>query len=125
MWQVANLIQKKSSFLCQFEKTGFTFLPSTGERTFFVAKEFGFQEIFRQGRTVDLNKGVFASVAVFMNEFGQKPLAGSGFSQNQYIGRLQMRKFKGQVEALLACFYFQQRSFGLSAPTYSVRPACP
>ena len=55
----------------------------TGERTFFMTEDFGFQQIFGKGRAVESDKGAFVSIGESLNGGSHQFLSGSGGSADQ------------------------------------------
>ena len=72
----------------------------TGKGAPLVAKQFRLQEVFREGRTIDLNEGFAGPLALLVNEFGQKPFAGPGVPLNQNIGNLHVGQLEGCFQHL-------------------------
>ena len=54
-----------------------------GEGPFFMAEQFAFQQIFRNGRAVDGHEGLVAELSLEMNGPGDQFLAGAAFSLDQ------------------------------------------
>ena len=57
-----------------------------GERAFFVAEQFAFQQLFGNGGAVDREERLFAAVAVMINRAGDEFLAGAAFAGDERGG---------------------------------------
>ena len=61
--------EKMDAILGHFKKAGLALLVSAGKGTFLIAEKFGFKEVFRDGRTIYLDKRLVAPGAVAMDKF--------------------------------------------------------
>jgi len=66
---ISNFIQKKSPAVGQLKEACLAPLVSAGKSTFLVAEKFGLKEVFRDGRTIYLNKRFGVPGAVAMEKF--------------------------------------------------------
>lgn len=79
----SKLIEEEGPSLCHLELSGLSALFCSGERTFFVAEEFTFKEVFGDTRTVDGDEGVLFSLALLVDRPCHKLFAGSCLSRDQ------------------------------------------
>jgi hypothetical protein len=77
-WQFADFIEEKRAFVGQFEQSRLGTVGSA-ESSFFIAKQFAFNEMLGQSRAVDINPGLAVTVGVFVNAAGDKFFAAAGF----------------------------------------------
>jgi len=79
-----NFVEQEGGLVGEF-KAAFAELLRAGEGAFFVAKEFGLQEIGGQGRAVQRDHGrpLRARAEVSVNPLGDDFLAGAGFAGDQ------------------------------------------
>lgn len=83
--QLAYFIQKKRSALGQLETAGLV-LGRAGKGSLDVAEELAFQQVFRKGRTIDLDQRTVFTVTVLVQHLRHQFLARAGFAQDQHIG---------------------------------------
>jgi len=62
-------------------------LVGPGERSFAVAEEFAFHEVFRQGAAIHRHQRRGSPAALFVDRPGHEFLAGAGFAMDQHRGR--------------------------------------
>ncbi len=93
-----DFVQKKSAACGKFDQPRLSTLRRPCERPLFITEQLRLQKILRECRTVDLDKRLFSSVAVFMDEFGQKPFAGTGFALDENIRNSCPGQFAGHLE---------------------------
>ena len=79
---VADFVEEKRAAVRLFEASGAAG-DGTGERAFFVAEEFAFQQIFRNGTAVDGDHFLLPPRAVFVHRLGDEFLAGAAFAGDQ------------------------------------------
>ncbi|MNN75188.1 hypothetical protein D3C81_1914720 [compost metagenome] len=58
-----------------------------GKRAAFVAEQFGFEQLFRDCRTVERNKGFIGPRPEVVQATGDQFLAAAGFAADQHIDR--------------------------------------
>ncbi len=80
--QFADFIQKQTAAIGKTDKAG-AFLMRTGVGALFGAKQFAFDQLFRQGGTVDFDKGVGSTRALAVNGTRNQRLAGPGLPLQQ------------------------------------------
>ena len=99
---VSQLVEEQRALvrLLEFAYTG---LGGTGEASFFMAEEFTLQEAFRNGGTIDGQKGVFRARAVLINGASHQFLACAAFSGDQ-DGGIGAGQLTNQLEDLLHGF---------------------
>jgi len=83
--QFADLVQKDGTEMRVFKTSGFGAV-GPGKGSFFVAEEFGFEQVFGNGRAVDLDEGVGLAVGEFMDDAADEGLARARFAQEQHRG---------------------------------------
>ena len=79
---VADFIEKQGAAVGLFEAAGAAG-DGAGERAFFVAEQFAFQQIFRDRAAVDGDHLLLAARAVFVHRLGDEFLAGAAFAGDQ------------------------------------------
>jgi hypothetical protein len=57
-----------------------------GKSTHFMAEQLALDQVGRQGRTVDLDKGIFGTVTVVMNRIGDQLLSRAAFAADENRG---------------------------------------
>src|SRR5579863_3776125 len=80
---IANLIQEKRAFVCQFKFTRLAGYGS-GERSFFETEQFTFQQILRNRRAVDLEERPRSSSRFLVNRSRDQVLAHSALTPKQH-----------------------------------------
>ncbi|MNV62085.1 hypothetical protein D3C71_1546150 [compost metagenome] len=80
--QFADLIEKQGAAMRGLKKT-FPVLGCPGVGAFFGAKEFSFQQRFRDGAAVDCHHRARGALAVGVQGLGDQFLAGTGFATHQ------------------------------------------
>ncbi len=80
--QLSNLIQKKSSPIGLFKPANPS-IEGAGKRALFMAKQFRFQEVFRNCRRIDSDARSARSAAALMNSLGDQLLSCSALPVNQ------------------------------------------
>jgi hypothetical protein len=70
LWDVANLVKEKRSFICEF-KAGKVPRDCAGERTRLVAEKFAFEQAPRNGCAVGSHQGMVPPGAEVMNGPGR------------------------------------------------------
>ena len=83
--ELAYFVQKDRATVGHFQATGFGARGSS-ESPFFVAEQFGLQEILWQGSAVYLDKGLIPARTQLVYEAGRKGLTSARFSQEQDRG---------------------------------------
>ena len=68
----------------KLEFTDFTAPACAGEGSFLITKHFRFHEFHRNGAAIDADQRFVGPMAFDMDGFGNKFLAGAGFSQDQH-----------------------------------------
>ena len=79
---VADFVQKQRAAVRHLDLAGGATPFGTGERAFFVAKEFGLDQGFRNGGAVDRHKGPPCPCRVVVDGLRQDVFAGAGFTQD-------------------------------------------
>ena len=82
---IADLIKKQGSTFSHF-KTPLAGSNGAGKGSLLMSKQFAFQQVFRNGATVDRHKRLVAAVGMHMQFPGGDFLAGTGFTEYQYRG---------------------------------------
>ena len=80
---VTNLVEEKCAALRRL-KQPFPAADRTGECASGMAKQFRFEQLFRERATVDRNKGIFAARAGVMDRLRQDLFPGSALAVNQH-----------------------------------------
>src|SRR6185503_446452 len=80
--KVADFVEKQRAFVRLFESTDPPLL-GTGEGPALVAEQFAFQEVFRDGGTVDRDKWSIGPRAVLIDGTGDEFLARSSFAPDE------------------------------------------
>ena len=85
---ITDFVQKKSAAVGELELAALK-LGGARERSFLIAEEFAFDQVFRQCGAVQSYKGILAAMAAAMNLLRQQFLAGTALplDQNGYICR--------------------------------------
>ena len=96
--QFGNLIKKQGSPVSSAQKPLPVALRS-GEGPFHISEKFAFQQLLRNGRAVDHDKGLIAPRADIVYDAGQHAFARAGFSQNDEAG-VGLSHLQGQIHGL-------------------------
>jgi hypothetical protein len=93
-----HFIQKQGSAIGQF-KASRAFTGGPRESSFGMPEKLAFEQIRRNGGTIDTNKRAPAALTLLVNRTGYQLLAGARFSadQNRRIGRRNQRKLLNQM----------------------------
>ena len=78
----ADFVKKNGAAVGQLE-TAFALVERAGERTLFVAEEFAFNEVFRDGGAVDLDEWSIGPRALAVEGAGDEFLSGAAFAGDQ------------------------------------------
>jgi len=80
-WHFADFIEKQGAAMGRFKQAGVTATTGTGERAFFVAEQFRFQQGFGNRTAIDGDKRFAVGARIFaMNRLRHHFLAGAGFA---------------------------------------------
>ena len=82
---VSDFVEKERTAVRKFELSWFA-AYSSGEGAFFVAEEFAFEQIFRDGGAVDFDEGAGGAVRVLMDGVGDEILADAAFAAEENGG---------------------------------------
>ena len=107
--EFTDFVQKDSPAVGIFDLTGLSFICAC-EGPFFVAEEFAFEELLRNGRAVDRNKRLIGPWRFIMDRPGDEFLAGAALSGNKHA-RVALRNGLDQVEYLLHDIAFTYNVF--------------
>ena len=75
-----DLIEKKRTAVCEFEKSHFAAFFRTRKSAFFIAKQFAFHKAVGNGSTVDRDERISVPFGCCMNCMCEKLFAGTAFS---------------------------------------------
>src|SRR4029077_17467753 len=81
-WDIAHLVQEQRALIRQFHAPDFL-TDRTGERAFFMAEQFAFDEARRDGSAIKLYKCPLFAPAPVVDRTGNQLLSGAGFAQKQ------------------------------------------
>ena len=82
MRQVADLVEEQRAFVGALDLAD-GLLHRAGEGAAFVAEQFAFQQVFRDGAAVDGDERLFRARTEVVHRLGQRFLAGAAFAQQQ------------------------------------------
>ena len=82
---LGNLVQENRAAVGHFNQAFFIGI-GPGKGAFFIAVEFAFDQLFRDGGAVDGNEGTLVADAIVVDRPGEEFLSGAGLAGDQYRG---------------------------------------